>query len=206
MMTRSNCTVSAIRASGIRVSHLWLVASWLAALFAPGAARADIELGHTGQTGRHRLADIYDSPGAVCDIVLPGPDSLGETWLRVNPPIIFANDRTLGEDEQPVGWQATVTALDERTGDWQVVRRSAIFRDLASDDLASYFDGQGWLAAFPVSRGTYAVNVDMLWYDPDDPLSVEGRASHAIEYFIVILRHQGEVSHGRTASACGAPR
>jgi hypothetical protein len=138
--------------------------------------------------------------------VLPGPDSLGETWLRVNPPIIFANDRTPGEDEQPVGWQVTVSVLDERSDDWRVVRRSDIFRDMASDELASYFDGQGWLAAFPVARGTYAVTVDMLWYDPGEPSRVEGRASHAIEYFIVILRHQGEVSHGRTAPACGAPR
>lgn len=175
-------------------------------LLAPSLVRADIELGHTGQTGRHRLADMHDSPGAVCDVVLPGHDSLGETWLRVNPPIIFANDRTSGEDEQPVGWQATVSALDERSGDWREVRRSQVFRDLATDDLASYFNGQGWLAAFPVSRGTYAVKVDMLWFVPAEPFRVEGRASHAIEYFIVILRHQGEVSHGRTAAHCGAPR
>ena len=54
--------------------------------------------GHDGLVGRHRLADMYDSPGAVCDIVLPGRDSLGETWLRVNPPIMFAINRTGGVD------------------------------------------------------------------------------------------------------------
>jgi hypothetical protein len=175
-------------------------------LFAVELARADVELGHSGETGRHRLADIYDSPGAVCDIVLPGHDSLGETRLRVNPPIIFARDRTDETDEQPVGWQVAVSVLDERSGAWRVVRQSDIARDLATDDLASYFDGQGWLAQFPLSGATYSAAVTMLWYDPEDPAHVEGRAIHEIEYFNVILRHQGEVFHGRTGSVCRAPR
>jgi hypothetical protein len=73
---------------------------------------ADIEFGHEGLTGHHRLADLVDSPGAVCDIVLPGPDSLGETWIRVNPPVMFARDRTPGIDTQEIGW----TAVIERAG------------------------------------------------------------------------------------------
>jgi hypothetical protein len=167
---------------------------------------ADTELGHTGLTGRHRLADMYDSPGAVCDIVLPGPDSLGETWLRINPPVMFARDRTAGKDQQEVAWRATVSALDERTGTWRVVRRARVARDLASDDLASYFDGQGWLAEFPLSRATYSATVEMIWYDPLDPARVEGRARHGIEHFMIILRHNGEVSHERTADSCRTPR
>jgi hypothetical protein len=170
------------------------------------AALADIELGHEGEVGRNRLADMYDSPGAVCDIVLPGRDSLGETWLRVNPPVMFARNRTTGVDEQMVGWNATVSALNEETGAWRVVRRSETARELASDDLASYFNGQGWLAEFPLSRATYAVSVEMLWYDPGDSHHVEGRATHAIEHFTTLLRHHGEVMHGRTSSVCRAPR
>lgn len=169
-------------------------------------ALADSELGHRGLTGRHRLADMYDSPGAVCDIVRPGPDSLGETWLRINPPIMFARDRTSGADEQVVGWRATVSALDERGETWRVVRHSEIVRDLASDDLASYFDGQGWLAEFPVSLATYTASVEMIWYDPREPTRVEGRAIHGIQHFLVILRHNGEVSHGRTSAVCRTPR
>lgn len=207
MNTRSNCTASVKSPGGLPAAEFWLaVAAFAAMTLEPMAVRADIELGHTGATGRHRLADIHDSPGAVCDIVLPGTDSLGETRLRVNPPIIFARDRTDGTDEQPVGWQATVSILDDRTGAWRVVRRSEIARDLATDDLASYFDGEGWLAEFPLARATYSVTADMIWYDPDEPSRVEGRAIHAIEYFIVILRHQGEVTHGRTGGVCRAPR
>lgn len=169
-------------------------------------ALADTELGHEGLTGRHRLADMYDSPGAVCDVVLPGRDSLGETWLRVNPPIMFARDRTAALDEQPVGWRATVSALHEETGAWRVVKHSATTRAIASDDLASYFNGQGWLAGFPLSRATYGVTVEMLWYDPADSHRVEGKATHEIEHFAVILRHDGETRHGRTSAVCSGPR
>ena len=187
---------------------LWLAALTLGASLLGNVpvARADTELGHEGQTGRHRLADIHDSPGAVCDVVLPGRDSLGETWLRVNPPIMFARNRTDDTDEQFVGWRANVSALDEETGDWRVVRRSETPRALASDQLASYFDGQGWLAQFPLSRATYSVSVEMIWYDPHDPHRIEGRATHEIEHFMVVLRHNGETSRGRTSSVCRAPR
>jgi hypothetical protein len=179
-----------------------IVASFLAS--AP-MVRGDVELGHAGLTGRHRLADMYDSPGAVCDIVIPGFDSLGETWLRVNPPVMFARDRAAGLDEQRVGWRATVSALNEKTGVWRVVRRGDLAYALASDDLATYFNGHGWLARFPVSRATYSVIVEMLWYDPTDPARVEGTATHAIEHFMVVLRHEGETMRGRTSALCSFP-
>lgn len=171
------------------------------------ATSADIEIEQSGETGRHRLADIYDSPGAVCDIVLPGKDSLGETWLRVNPPIMFARDRSAAVDEQPIGWRASVFAVDPETNVRRLVRQGDIALDHASDNLASYFGGQGWLAEFPVSRATYEVEVEMIWYDPDDPQRIEGRSVHGVEYFAMVVRHHGESWNGRTAqSRCRAPR
>jgi hypothetical protein len=207
-MIRRKCTVC-----GERISGGWVLAApirMLAALllaFGCGipAVRADVELGHEGETGRHRLADMYDSPGAVCDVVLPGRESLGETWLRVNPPVLFARDRTAGLDEQYVGWRATVFARNERSGDWQVVRRSPTTRAIASDDLATYFNGQGWLAGFPLTRASFSVTVEMLWYDPADSRHVEGTALHAVEHYAVFLRHDGETLIGRTAPECRAP-
>ena len=207
----SKCTVS-IEMTKRRRDRL-AIGVWLAVL-ACGAllfasvpeALADIELGHDGLSGRHRLADMYDSPGAVCDIVLPGRDSLGETWLRVNPPIMFAINRTGGVDEQQIGWRATVSALNEDTGAWREVCRSAMTRTTANDQLASYFNGQDWLAGFPLARETYSVSVEMVWFDPEDPRQVEGRATHVIEHFSVVLRHNGETMHGRTSSVCRSPR
>ena len=205
------CTVSietTTRRRGRLAAAAWLATLVLvASLFAAAPpARADIELGHDGLTGRHLLADMYDSPGAVCDIVLPGHDSLGETWLRVNPPIMFAINRTDGVDEQQIGWRATVSALNEGTGAWRVVRRSALTRTMATDELASYFNGQGWLAGFPLARATYSVSVEMVWFDPENPRQIEGRATHAIEHFSILLRHNGETMHGRTSSVCRPPR
>jgi len=205
------CTVSSeskVCRPGRPPAATWLGALICGALLFTGApvAQADFELGHEGLTGRHRLADMYDSPGAVCDIVLPGHDSLGETWLRVNPPIMFAVNRSEAVDEQQVGWRATVSALNERTGIWHVVRRSGMTRMVANDKLASYFNGQGWLAGFPLARATYSVTVEMVWYDPDDPRQIEGRATHAIEHFSIVLRHNGETMQSRTSSVCRAPR
>ncbi len=204
------CTVfieKRVRCRGRLATAVWLAMLVIGASLCGGApvALADTELGHDGLVGRHRLADMYDSPGAVCDIVLPGRDSLGETWLRVNPPIMFAINRSGGVDEQQIGWRATVSTLNEDTGAWRVVRRSAMTRAMATDQLASYFNGQGWLAGFPLTRETYSVSVEMVWYDPDDPRRIEGRATHAIEHFMILLRHNGETMHGRTSSVCGSP-
>jgi hypothetical protein len=149
---------------------------------------------------------MHDSAGAICDIVLPGRESLGETWLRVNPPVMFARDRTSAVDEQVVGWQATVSVLDETTGAWHVVRQSDIAREMASDDLATYFHGQGWLAEFPVGRATYSATVEMLWYDPSHADHLEGRATHAIEHFSIQLHFNGEATYLCTASVCHSPR
>lgn len=205
------CTVfreSKVRHRSRLVAGAWLAALICGALFFASVpvAQADFELGHEGLTGRHRLADMYDSPGAICDIVLPGRDSLGETWLRVNPPIMFAINRSEAIDEQQVGWRATVSALNEGTGVWRVVRHSAMTRTVATDKLATYFNGQGWLAGFPLTRATYSVSVEMVWYGPEDPLRIEGRATHEIEHFSIVMRYNGETLHGRTSSSCRSPR
>jgi hypothetical protein len=165
-----------------------------------------MELGQEGLVGRHRLVDMHDSAGASCDIVLPSRDSLGETSLYVNTPVMFARNRTPAVDEQMVGWQATASVLDETTGAWHVVSQSELARELASDDLASYFHGQGWLAEFPVSRATYTVTVEMFWYDPADPTRIEGKATHAIENYSIQLHYNGEATYLRTASVCHSPR
>jgi hypothetical protein len=195
-------------------SRGWLTTgAWLAALVFGASlcgivpvALADTELGHNGLTGRHRLADLYESPGAICDIVLPGHDSLGETWIRVNPPIMFAINRTDGVDEQPIGWRATVSTLNERTGVWRVVRRGAMTRTMATDQLASYFNGRDWLAGLPLTHATYSVSVEMVWYAPDDPSRIEGRATHAVEHFSILLRHNGQTIQDHMSGDCRSPR
>jgi hypothetical protein len=119
---------------------------------------------------------------------------------------MFARDRTSGLDEQPVAWRATISARDERTGAWRVVRQSDAARAVASDDLATYFNGDGWLTGFPLGRATYTATVEMLWYDPAATDRVEGNASHAVEHYMVVLRYGNDVSNGKTSSVCSAPR
>jgi hypothetical protein len=119
---------------------------------------------------------------------------------------MFARNRTDAVDEQVVGWNATVSALNEATGAWRIVRRGETARQLANDALASYFNGEGWLAEFPLSRATYAVSVEMLWYDPENADRVEGRAAHAIEHYTILMRHDGVTTPGRPAAVCRSPR
>jgi hypothetical protein len=206
MNDTAKCTAFTAKRTGPTLVAAAALLALALSLLAVVPAGADIELGHFGLTGRHRLADLYDSPGAVCDIALPGPDSLGEAWLRVAPPIVFARDRRPGRDEQIVGWRGSVSALDENSGAWRVVRRSDVMRAVASDDVATYFQGQGWLASFPLAHATYSVTIEMLWYAPDDSSLVEGRALHAIEHYAVVLRANGVATTGRTASVCRPPR
>ena len=191
-----------------RVAARWVSGCVLILLLlgASPVTRADMELGREGLVGRHRLVDMHDSAGATCDIILPGRESLGETWLYVNAPIMFARNRTPAVDEQQVGWQATASALDESTDAWHVVRQSDVAQEMASDDLASYFHGQGWLAEFPVGRATYSVTVEMYWYDPSDPNQIEGRATYAIENYSIQLHSDGQDTYLRTASVCHSPR
>ena len=86
------------------------------------------------------------------------------------------------------------------------MRRGTTAREVASDQLASYFNGQGWLAEFPLTRATYIVTVEMIWYDRHDPRRIDDRATHAIEHFSILPRHHGETLHGRTSSVRGAHR
>jgi hypothetical protein len=191
-----------------RVLARWLSGCALAALLmsAVPVTRADMELGREGLIGRHRLVDMHDSAGATCDIILPSRESLGETWLYVNSPIMFARNRTPSVDEQLVGWQATASALDDSTDAWHVVRQSDVAQEMASDDLASYFHGQGWLAEFPVGRATYSVTVEMFWYDPFDPNRIEGRATYAIENYSIQLHFEDQSIYLRTAPDCHSSR
>jgi len=86
------------------------------------------------------------------------------------------------------------------------VRQSDVARETASDDLASYFHGQGWLAEFPVGRATYSVTVEMFWYNPSDPSQIEGRATYAIENYSIQLHFEDQSIYLRTDSSCHSPR
>ena len=168
------------------------------------AAAADRELGHEGFVGRHALADIQDSPGGVCTFILPGPHSLGETLLRVNPPVLYAYDATAGEDGQRVGWRARIAAASEG-GEWRPVHEGPWRWDEATDRQATYFGGEAFFATFRHAAGHYAVTVEMAWADPTDADRIVGRAEHAVERYAIQVASRGATTQGGVGMECRLP-
>lgn len=176
----------------------------LAFAVAVGTVAADREVRQEGLVGRHALADIQDSPGAVCAFVLPGRGSLGETWLRVNPPIVYAHDATAGEDHQRVGWRAKIARVAE-SGEERPVRDGPWRFGEASDRVATYFDGDPELLRFDLAAGHFAVTVEMVWYDPADPALVSGRALRAVERYALQVVSGGRPRQAGVADECAPP-
>jgi hypothetical protein len=183
---------------------------WGAGTWVGADEGADVAAGMSGVVGHHTLADIQDSPGAICTFALPGPGSLGETLLRVNAPVVYAADTTAGEDRQPVGWRARIDAYDDAAGGgaggWRRVQTGPLVRDEASDRVATYFDGDGHLAAFLAVDVAYAAAIDLFWFDPADPDRVTGRAELTVERYALLVRDRAGTRQAGVAGSCRLPR
>src|SRR3954469_17116805 len=128
----------------IRYGSLVLLLALLALTLKPsGSAMAAAELGQAGDIGGHGLTDSRESPGATCRFAPPFAWSLGETWIQVRPPVMFARDVTDGVDEQLVGWRATIQVWDHASRTWQQLRQGEIQRAVAADNRAAIFDSRG---------------------------------------------------------------
>lgn len=179
----------------------------LAALLAPaaGGAWAESIVKREGTVGLSGLADIQDSPGAVCTFTPPWPGSLGETLVRVNPPVMFAVDSTPETDRQPVGWRGSVSAFDPDGNAWVPVAASDVRRDTATDQTATYFGGEGWIAGFLTTGVAYNVGVEMLWFDPAAPGTITGRVQAVVDRYAVLVHTPSGVTQHGVHSLCRAP-
>jgi hypothetical protein len=174
-------------------------------LAAPAAARAEQVTMQEGIVGHAGLADIQDSPGAICTFSLPGPGSIGETLVKVNPPVVFAADLTPDVDRQPVGWQPRIFAFDPVRDRWVLTAEGPIYRDDSSDQTATYFGGESWTHAFLLTGGHYTVSVEMLWFDPAQPERVTGRIEAKVERYAVLLRRGDRTTQAGVHNHCRAP-
>ncbi|MFM9107317.1 MAG: hypothetical protein ACKOWF_11545 [Chloroflexota bacterium] len=160
-------------------------------LAVPGPVSAELVVRRQGTVGHAGLADIQDSPGAICVFSVPGPGSIGETEVRVNPPVVFAADVTPGLDRQPVGWRASIFALDPANSDWTLAAEGPVAAAHATDQTATYFDGAPWTHAFLLTSGVYRVSVEMLWYDPEEPALVTGALLATVERYALLVQGRG---------------
>jgi hypothetical protein len=157
----------------------------------PGSAVAAFRLGDAGNIGGHGLTDSRESPGATCRFAPPLDWSLGETWIQVRPPVMFARDVSEGVDEQRVGWRATILAWDRASQSWQEITQGAIQYALAADNRAATFDSRGPETTFFLGYGGYQVTMQLFWYEGRSPAGeprLAGQAEYQLQHYALAVR------------------
>jgi hypothetical protein len=171
----------------------------------PASVGAEIEIGHAGNIGRHGLIDSRVSPGATCRFAPPLVWSLGETWIQVRPPVIFAYDVSDRVDEQLVGWRAVVRTLDPASGAWRIVAEGETEQAIAADNRSAIFDYSGPGTQFFLAYGAYLVTTDLFWYDrrgPGEELRLAGQAEYQIEHYAIAVRDRADTHPLGVSSGC----
>lgn len=151
----------------------------------PVAADADLENG--GAVGPHRLRDTQAAPGAAC-MYEDRDGHLSLTGMTVQPPVMFARDRTDGRDGQMVGWRiqllAWVPYADEY---WRYhlvqVAAGPLHRAWATDEHPAVF--RVARMTIPRLERGFQIRVRMTWYKASDPTRLAGSSRHLVEWYAV---------------------
>jgi hypothetical protein len=171
-----------------------LISGLAGGLIRSSPARAAIEIASAGNFGAHGMTDTSHSPGATCRFAPPLAWSLGETWVQVRPPVMFARDTTERFDEQLVGWRAVILSLDPASGGWQPIAEGETQRAVATEDLAALFDSRGPETEFFLPYGAYLVTAELFWYERmgagEEP-RLAGQAGYQVEHYAIAVRDRG---------------
>ena len=150
-------------------------------------------MGEVGEVGKHEVADSQSAPGAICRFAPPLVWSLGETWVHVRPPMMFANDVTSGPDRQLVGWRAVVLTRDRTTGAWEPIAIGKTQRALATEISYATFESRSEETQVFLGYGAYRVRIELFWYENapvTSELRVAGKAAYEIEHYAIVVRHR----------------
>jgi hypothetical protein len=166
---------------------------------------AERELGHAGSIGVHALVDSLSAPGATCRFAPPLVWSIGETWIQVRPPVIFARDATALDDQQLVGWRAVILREDHASGKLTPVATGETQRALASEGVSAPFESRAPQSQFHLGYGAYHVRVELFWYERmsygNEPRLV-GQAEYDVEHFAIVVRHRTGVRQDGVSAMC----
>jgi hypothetical protein len=142
-----------------------------------GVVAADTAGAHTGDPGRHYLADNEDHPGVKC---LYSEDFELER-VRVRPPFLYARNVSRDVDTQLVGWRIIVQRADIGGGSWTAVAKSSIATVIARDDQPATLKART-LRLDGHAGSSYRIVVKMLWYEAPDG-AFEGTAKHRVDWY-----------------------
>jgi hypothetical protein len=145
-------------------------------LVVPGIALADTRLRDRGQFGEHRLRDRWKNPGAICNY---NDSSFHLQSIEVRPPLVFARDVTLGQDQQDVGWQFWIRRHLEGGG--KVTHNTSSTQIATATDTAHAPFTRVSTAFVPNYPGPFTVVVRMFWYEAGGAIS--GMAKHRIDHY-----------------------
>lgn len=151
----------------------------------PLSATADTSLQEHGWTGDHWLVDTQASPGAWCGYVWD--DEYPLLYLvRVEPPVVFARDRTATRDHQRVSWRVVLTAYLAGEGT-SVVAVSPYRLATAWDDTPAALSRIIVRYPFPGFETDPMIRawVDIRWHAPGDPSHIKGWSRHRVDTYQV---------------------
>lgn len=149
------------------------------------AVSADTPISHSGQYGRHFLADSQEYPGAICHY--NGSQNLDR--IRVIDPFMFALSNDL--DARGVSWRFVVQKR-VGSGAWTQVGRSATQFQEASTGTPAAFSPVN-LAVAGHGAAIYRALVKMQWWVGGKSVNVVGGATHRVDWYHYPL---ADANHG----------
>jgi len=140
----------------------------------------------TGAVGHWSFNESFGAPLVLCSYgATTDGNHYSMTRINVQPPTVFAADRTAKVDKRTVSWQFQIQRKNVSFGKWKVVASSKVQRATAKDNAAAPFTAltlkhSGKPAA---NDSSWAVRVQVLikWYKPGG--SVEGTVSFKPSYY-----------------------
>lgn len=180
--TNLEALVITLRTASRRTASAALALVIAALIASPLAASADTPIAHHGLRGPHYLADSEEYPGAVCKY------DTNEIIHRISvaAPFVFARDRTPMRDRQVVGWYLVVQRHSNGGGGWSTIATGPQQTAYAHDDRAAAFDRQK-VSFVGTDTFTYRVRVHLLWFDPMDSKTIEGDATHEVDWYRYVV-------------------
>jgi hypothetical protein len=166
---------------------------------------AERELGHAGDFGVHELVDSPAASGAICRFAPPLVWSMGETWIQVRPPVIFARDATSLLDEQLVGWRAVILNQDRLTKGWSPIATGETQRAVATENVSAPFENRGPEPQFHLGYGADRVRLELFWNERlvlgGEP-RLAGQAEYEVENYDIEVRHRTGLRQDGVSDAC----
>jgi hypothetical protein len=136
--------------------------------------------GHSGEYGRHYLADGSEYPGVLCRY---DPDLQNFSGVKVDAPFVFAANTTSGLDRQQVAWGFRIQSQASDAGaTWHTLYTSPLQTARASDRRDAAFTRMS-AHIDPTTVDTskvYRVQVLAYWYRDGQQ---SGRARHTVQWY-----------------------